>query len=295
MRSSGRRCACSRTPVCATAIARRIRIRSGSPGSPGRPARRTRSSHRGEGRDRIDYVLVGWPHGNDFLDDRRRAGRAGRRHRGLTLAFGSSRGRVDVQGGSDRCTAADRRDAAAGGGGRRFLVRTYDPIGEDWTALIVRRGERPAAALTGVREMPHSYQRTIPLSTPWAAAGRLRRAARRRRQRGAQAQCLHHRSARRAARSWRRSRRPCGQVRRSRCAGVTRPAICATGLDSMRRARPTRRVISGSYTPRRSFAGEAVVVPDDEHRPLPPGDYELRLLHDETYVVLASARLSVVP
>ena len=44
-----------------------------------------------------------------------------------------------------------------------------------------------------------------------------------------------------------------------------------------------------------AFAGEAVVVPDDEHQPLPPGHYELRLLHDETYVVLASARLEVVP
>jgi hypothetical protein len=43
------------------------------------------------------------------------------------------------------------------------------------------------------------------------------------------------------------------------------------------------------------FAGEAIVEPDDASRPLTPGDYELRLLHDETYVVLASTRFSVVP
>jgi hypothetical protein len=49
--------------------------------------------------------------------------------------------------------------------GERFLVRTYDPSGENWTAIIVRRGEPPTAVLTGVRAMPHSYQRTIPLSS----------------------------------------------------------------------------------------------------------------------------------
>jgi endonuclease/exonuclease/phosphatase family metal-dependent hydrolase len=61
----------------------------------------------------------GWrPHRDNFLDHPRRAGRAGCRHRGLTLAFRSSRGGVDVQGHPDRCAAADRRHAAQSGRGR---------------------------------------------------------------------------------------------------------------------------------------------------------------------------------
>jgi hypothetical protein len=43
------------------------------------------------------------------------------------------------------------------------------------------------------------------------------------------------------------------------------------------------------------FAGEVIVPPGDEHPSLAPGEYELRLLHDESYVVLASARFTVEP
>ena len=43
------------------------------------------------------------------------------------------------------------------------------------------------------------------------------------------------------------------------------------------------------------FVGEKVVAPDEADRPWPPGDYELRLMHDETYVVLASARIKIAP
>jgi hypothetical protein len=43
-----------------------------------------------------------------------------------------------------------------------------------------------------------------------------------------------------------------------------------------------------------AFAGEASVVPDPGNRPLEPGEYELRLLQDESYVVLAKAGVALV-
>jgi len=42
-----------------------------------------------------------------------------------------------------------------------------------------------------------------------------------------------------------------------------------------------------------AFAGEAELLPDADA--VPPGDYELRLLHDESYVVLAKSPVTVVP
>ena len=45
----------------------------------------------------------------------------------------------------------------------------------------------------------------------------------------------------------------------------------------------------------KAFAGEAEFQPGPGAEPLPPGDYELRLLHDESYVVLAKAPFRVLP
>lgn len=44
-----------------------------------------------------------------------------------------------------------------------------------------------------------------------------------------------------------------------------------------------------------AFAGEASFLPGPGGEPLPPGDYELRLMHDESYVVLAKARFTQLP
>jgi hypothetical protein len=54
------------------------------------------------------------------------------------------------------------------------------------------------------------------------------------------------------------------------------------------------RYLGFAYT-EAMFDGEVVVDPDPSHAPLPPGDYELRLMHDETYVDLARAKFTVRP
>ena len=40
---------------------------------------------------------------------------------------------------------------------------------------------------------------------------------------------------------------------------------------------------------------EAIVPPAEERHALAPGEYELRLLHDESYIVLASTRFTIEP
>jgi hypothetical protein len=42
-----------------------------------------------------------------------------------------------------------------------------------------------------------------------------------------------------------------------------------------------------------AFSGEAEFLPDAAE--VPPGDYELRLLHDESYVELAKAAVTIAP
>ena len=53
------------------------------------------------------------------------------------------------------------------------------------------------------------------------------------------------------------------------------------------------RYLGFAYT-EAMFEGE-VEIKADGSRPLPAGEYELRLLHDETFVALATARFRIVP
>ena len=149
--------------------------------------------------------------------------------------------------------------------GERFQVRTYDPMGEDWTALIVRRGEPPAAALTGVREMPHSYQRPIPLSSYGLSPGDYNALLI-----GDAGEVLKRNAFTLAARG-------------ARPAVMPVEATLRAGAPISVRWRHAPGDLChwiGLYA-----AGESDVTCYDE----------LRLLHDETYIVLASARLTVVP
>lgn len=43
------------------------------------------------------------------------------------------------------------------------------------------------------------------------------------------------------------------------------------------------------------FDGEAALEPHAKRRPLWSGDYERRLMHDETHVVLSSAAVRITP
>jgi endonuclease/exonuclease/phosphatase family metal-dependent hydrolase len=178
--------------------------------------------------------------------------------------------------------------------GGEVLVRTWDPHGASWTALIVRRGGSPQDALTGVREMPHDYQRTIPLSTIGLAPGHydallvgedgavLKRAA----------FTVAVPDARPAIEAVAPRVRPGAPIeaRWRNAPGELRDWI---GLYRAGEVDVTQ-YLGFAYT-EAAFEGVARVVPEEAHRPLPPGEYELRLLADETYVTLASARFEVAP
>ncbi len=166
------------------------------------------------------------------------------------------------------------------------LVRTWDPRGPAWTALVVRRGGTPADALTGVRDMPQDYQRTIPALDGRTRARRLRCAPGRRRWIRAAALGLHDRAARRQpAIEALDARVKLGspiRVRWRNAPGALRDWI---GLYRAGEA-DVSQYLGFTYT-EAAFAGEATVVPNPAAGRLRRASYELRLLHDESYVVLA--------
>lgn len=173
------------------------------------------------------------------------------------------------------------------------LLRTWDPHGPAWTALVARRGGGPGQALTGVRDMPHDYQRTIPVSTVGLAPGDydallvdedgsvLRRSAFTIAPPGAE-----------PAIEAPDARVPLGapiRVRWRNAPGALRDWI------GLYRAGETdvSQYLAFVYT-EAAFSGEASVLQEPGGKALEPGAYELRLLHDESYVVLASTRVELV-
>jgi endonuclease/exonuclease/phosphatase family metal-dependent hydrolase len=171
-------------------------------------------------------------------------------------------------------------------------LRTWDPDGPGWTALVVPRGGAPADALTGVRDMPHDWQRMIPVSTIGLAAGDydallvgeegsvLRRSAFTIAETGAKPEVEAPDGA-----------VPLGapiRVRWRNAPGELRDWI---GLYKAGEA-DVSRYLGFVYT-EAAFAGEANLLPAPGEGPLPAGDYELRLMHDESYVVLAKAPLTL--
>ncbi len=57
----------------------------------------------------------------------------------------------------------------------------------------------------------------------------------------------------------------------------------------------TSRSTSASSTPRLPSRAKTSFLPGPNGAPLPPGDYELRLMLDESYVVLAKAPFGLLP
>jgi hypothetical protein len=178
--------------------------------------------------------------------------------------------------------------------GASVFVRTWDPFGPAWTALVVRRGAGPEDALTGVRDMQHDWQRMIPVSTVGLAPGDydallvgedgavLRRSAFTIATPGAQP----------GIEAVTATVRPGDEVRvRWRDApGALRDWVGVYRGGEV----DISRYLGFVYT-EAAFAGEASFLPGPGGEPLPPGEYELRLMHDESYVVLAKAPFRVQP
>jgi endonuclease/exonuclease/phosphatase family metal-dependent hydrolase len=174
------------------------------------------------------------------------------------------------------------------------LLRAWDPAGPAWTALVVPRGKTPRDVLTGVRDMPHDYQRAIPLSTVGLAPGDydallvgedgavLRRSA----------FAIATRGARPEVEAIAPRVKPGAHIRvRWRHA----PGELRDWVGLYRAGEPDVSQYLGFVYTEAAFAGEAELVPDPRNGPLAPGEYELRLLHDESYVTLATARFFLEP
>ena len=173
------------------------------------------------------------------------------------------------------------------------LLRTWDPLGPTWTALVVRRGGAPPDALTGVRAMPHDYQRTVAVATLGFAPGDydallvgedgavLKRCAFTIAARGARPQI----EAAAATVS-------VGMPIRVRWRGAPGNLRDWVGLYEAGET-DVSNYLGFVYT-EAAFAGEADLVPDPGSPPLAPGAYELRLLEDESYVVLAKSGVALV-
>ena len=178
--------------------------------------------------------------------------------------------------------------------GASVLVRTWDPFGPSWTALIVPRGGEPRDALTGVRDMIHDWQRMIPISTIGLSPGDydallvgedgsvLKRSA-------FTVAVPDARPEIEAVSAAARMGEPI-RVRWRGAPGDLRDWI------ALYRAGETdvSQYLGFTYT-EAAFAGEAAIVPDATDDRIVPGDYELRLLHDESYVVLAKSGIKLLP
>lgn len=178
--------------------------------------------------------------------------------------------------------------------GERFLVRTWDPTADVWTASIVPRGGSTKDTIVGVTDMPNHYQRSILLATsrlPPAnydaiLIGRdgkiLKRHAFVVAKQDARPEMemieTHVRKGTPIRARWRNTP---GDLR-------DWIGIYARGETDV------VRYLGFAYT-EAMFDGEVVVAPDPSHGPLPPGDYELRLMHDETYIDLARANFTILP
>jgi hypothetical protein len=178
--------------------------------------------------------------------------------------------------------------------GESVLVRSWDPKGPGWTALVVPRGRGTEAALTGVRDMPHDWQRMIPISTLGFEPGDydallvdedgavLHRSAFTVATPGARPELVTLATTVKAGAPIR--------VRWRHAPGDLRDWI------GLYRAGETdvSRYLAFVYT-EAAFAGEADLPQQSADGPLVPGEYELRLLHDESYVVLAKAPVTIAP
>ena len=246
-----------------------------------------------QSRDRIDYVLTGGASRTLASEIVGEPGGPGvaiavspwpSDHRAVVSTFS-----VDPVPAPPMIAATPRRVAENG----VIHVRTWDPAGNTWTALIARRGGLPRDALAGVRDMPHDYQRSIPLSLlgfepgdyDALLVGEDGEVIARNAFTIAAADAVPHIEAVDPVVA-------AGDPVRARWRDAPGDLRDWVGLY---RAGETdvSRYLAFAYT-EAAFDGE-VELPADSSSGLEPGAYELRLLHDETYVVLASSPLRITP
>jgi len=178
--------------------------------------------------------------------------------------------------------------------GASVFVRAWDSSGPGWTVLVVRRGGGPADALTGVRDMPHDWQRMIPLSTLGFAPGDYDALL------VGEDGAVLQRSAFTLATPGARPEieATVASVKPGEPVGVRwrhAPGALRDWIGVYRGGETDVTKYLGFVYTEAAFAGETSFQPGPRGEPLAPGDYELRLLHDESYVVLAKAPFRVLP
>jgi hypothetical protein len=162
--------------------------------------------------------------------------------------------------------------------GGSFLLRTYDPTGDRWSAAIVRRG--------GARTILLGTQDLAPGNYDALLIGHDRKVLKR------HAFTVAAANSKPGITLLERSVKPGAPIRFRwhDTPGDLRDWIgiySAGDSDAM-------RYLGFVYT-EAMFDGEGSIQPDVEHSSLAPGEYELRLMHDETYVTLSKARFTVRP
>lgn len=178
--------------------------------------------------------------------------------------------------------------------GASVFLRTWDPFGPGWTALVARRGGGPEDALTGVRDMQHDWQRMIPVSTIGLTPGDYDALL------VGEDGAVLRRSAFTIATSGAQPRieaitptvRPGDPVR---VRWHDAPGALRDWVGVYRGGEVDISKYLGFVYTEAAFAGETDFQPGPAGAPLPPGEYELRLMHDESYVVLAKTPFRVQP
>jgi hypothetical protein len=178
--------------------------------------------------------------------------------------------------------------------GDRFLLRTWEPTREVWTAYIVPRGGNAKDAILGVKDLPNHYQRSILLSTSQLPpanydavliggdGGVIKRHAFTVARAGSKPELeMVEAVVGKGAPIRARWRNTPGDLR-------DWIGIYAVG------EKDVFAYLGFGYT-EAMFDGEAVIDVDPARGPLEPGEYELRLMHDETYVDLARTKFTVRP
>ncbi len=178
--------------------------------------------------------------------------------------------------------------------GDSFLIRTYDPTGDAWTAYVVPRGAGADKAMTGVKDLPNDYQRAIRLSSHGIDPGDY--------------------DAVLVSKDGRVLKRNAFTIMEWNSAPEVAVMDAAVRVGAPVRARwrnapgalrdwigiyaagetDVMRYLGFAYT-EAMFKGDVEISAEETHRPLAAGEYELRLLHDETFIELARARFRIVP